>query len=310
MGTHPRFVADLQRIADNTERPPANSPPRSGPSDLLPSDTSTTSCGCCPHCSDVAEATSPPARLRTGDVCRIRHCDPSPERAGAPASRSPHIPTTPRLLRAAYRDGLTTAGTAAPAQRFRHREYPFRLAGTSRRSPPDLRVGTHVPAPSTRPPLATPGTSSSAWTAAVALGGPGAATASGSVMPRSIRLTRTWNTVVMMVEPPGEPVARTPAQPSRIVGAIELRGRLPSQSSIRCGATCRGEVEVGQLVEQESTSRHDHGVTAGLLDRQRVLHDVAPPVGDREVGGPPPVGQHQRRRRDGAPVVAAVGDAR
>ena len=83
---------------------------------------------------------------------------------------------------------------------------------------------------------------------------------------------------------------------SRIVGAIELRGRLPG-AGVRSGAVPMSrEVEVGQLVvEQESTSRHDHGVTAGLLDRQRVLHDVAPPVGDREVGGPPLVGQHQRR---------------
>ena len=42
-------------------------------------------------------------------------------------------------------------------------------------------------------------------------------------MPKSIRLRRIWNAVVMMVEPPGEPVARN-GLPwlSRIVGAIEL----------------------------------------------------------------------------------------
>ncbi len=56
----------------------------------------------------------------------------------------------------------------------------------------------------------------------------GAAIASGSVMPRSIRLTRVCSTVVMMVEPPGEPRASI-GRPclSTIVGDIELRGRLP-----------------------------------------------------------------------------------
>ena len=64
----------------------------------------------------------------------------------------------------------------------------------------------------------------------------GAATASGSVSPRSTRLTRVCSTVVMMVEPPGEPRAST-GSPRRVtmVGAIELRGRLPG--SIRFGSS-------------------------------------------------------------------------
>ena len=55
----------------------------------------------------------------------------------------------------------------------------------------------------------------------------GAAIASGSERPRSIRSNSTWATVPMMVEPPGEPTARN-GLPWRvtIVGAIEERGRL------------------------------------------------------------------------------------
>ena len=63
----------------------------------------------------------------------------------------------------------------------------------------------------------------------------GAATASGRVMPRSIRLTRVCSTVVMIVAPPGEPTAYAGLPSlSTIVGAIELRGRLPP--SIRFGS--------------------------------------------------------------------------
>ena len=56
----------------------------------------------------------------------------------------------------------------------------------------------------------------------------GAATASGSVMPKSRRSTRICATVVMIEAPPGEPRARK-GRPSRrtMVGAIEERGRLP-----------------------------------------------------------------------------------
>ena len=56
----------------------------------------------------------------------------------------------------------------------------------------------------------------------------GAATASGSVMPKSRRLTRICATVVMIDAPPGEPSARK-GRPLRrtMVGAIDERGRLP-----------------------------------------------------------------------------------
>ena len=56
----------------------------------------------------------------------------------------------------------------------------------------------------------------------------GAAIASGSVLPSSSRSSRTCDTVVMIIEPPGEPTARN-GLPClvMIVGDIELRGRLP-----------------------------------------------------------------------------------
>src|SRR4051812_7812563 len=65
----------------------------------------------------------------------------------------------------------------------------------------------------------------------------GAAIASGSVMPRAMRLTSTWSTVVMIVAPPGEPAARKGLPSlSTIVGAIELRGRLFGPGRLGSGA--------------------------------------------------------------------------
>ena len=63
----------------------------------------------------------------------------------------------------------------------------------------------------------------------------GAAIACGSDLPSSSRSTSTCSTVVMIIEPPGEPTAST-GRPRcvMIVGAIELRGRLPP--SARFGA--------------------------------------------------------------------------
>src|SRR6266545_3803926 len=56
----------------------------------------------------------------------------------------------------------------------------------------------------------------------------GAATASGRVMPKSRWLTRICRTVVMIMEPPGEPSATTGWPSARtIVGLMLLRGRLP-----------------------------------------------------------------------------------
>ena len=62
----------------------------------------------------------------------------------------------------------------------------------------------------------------------------GAAIASGRVMPRSSRLISVCRTVVMIVEPPGEPSARNglPLR-STIVGDIDDRGRLPAAGQVR-----------------------------------------------------------------------------
>ena len=75
---------------------------------------------------------------------------------------------------------------------------------------------------------------------------------------------RICRTVVMIVAPPGEPSARNGLpSASTIVGAIELRGRLPARAG--SGALPVGEVEVGQLVvEQEPAARHDDPGAAGL----------------------------------------------
>ena len=63
----------------------------------------------------------------------------------------------------------------------------------------------------------------------------GAAIASGSVAPRSSRSTRICSTVVMIIDPPGDPSARNGlAVPSTIVGLIELRGRLPPSTRLGC----------------------------------------------------------------------------
>ena len=78
--------------------------------------------------------------------------------------------------------------------------------------------------------------------------------------------------------------ARALARPGQVgVGGAALGGR---------------EVEVGQLVvEQEAAAGHDHGVAADLLDGERVLDHVAPPVGDGQVGGALAAVDAGRRRR-------------
>src|SRR5512132_782880 len=64
----------------------------------------------------------------------------------------------------------------------------------------------------------------------------GAAIASGRLAPSSRCSTRIWSTVVMMVAPPGDPMAST-GRPSRstIVGLIEDRGRLPGAGRLGSG---------------------------------------------------------------------------
>src|SRR4030095_7232516 len=69
----------------------------------------------------------------------------------------------------------------------------------------------------------------------------GAAIAWEMVMPRSTRFTIVWRTVVMMVDPPGEPSARNGLSSFRmIVGDIDERGRFP-------GAMRFGSVGLGGL---------------------------------------------------------------
>ena len=75
----------------------------------------------------------------------------------------------------------------------------------------------------------------------------GAATASGSVIPRSMRFMRICVTVVMIVDPPGEPTTnRTSPSSSTIVGDIDDRGRLP-------GSTMFGSVGFGRKLKSVSS---------------------------------------------------------
>ncbi len=56
----------------------------------------------------------------------------------------------------------------------------------------------------------------------------GAAIASGNDIPKSMSLTRICSTVVMIVEPPGEPTAKSNVPSfSTIVGDMLERGRFP-----------------------------------------------------------------------------------
>ena len=80
----------------------------------------------------------------------------------------------------------------------------------------------------------------------------GAAIASWTVMPRSIRLTSICRTVVMIVEPPGEPSARNGLPSlSTIVGDIELRGRLPGWMRFGSAASYTVEKSVSSLLSRK-----------------------------------------------------------
>ena len=127
----------------------------------------------------------------------------------------------------------------------------------------------------------------------------GSAIASGSDMPRSKRLTRICRTVVMIVEPPGEPSASTGR------AAAQHDRRATSTSAAACAAagefgSAGVEVEVGQLVvEQEAAAGHDDAAAAGLLDRERVGDDHCR-AGRRRSGGwcsGPRCGCRRRARR-------------
>src|SRR5690349_10492144 len=80
----------------------------------------------------------------------------------------------------------------------------------------------------------------------------GAATASGRVMPRSRRLVRVCRTVVMIVDPPGEPNARNglPCR-STMVGDIDERGRLPGWIRFGSAASYTAEKSVSSLFSRK-----------------------------------------------------------
>ena len=125
--------------------------------------------------------------------------------------------------------------------------------------------------------------------------------------PRSSRLTSICSTVVMIVEPPGEPSASN-GRPSSQHDRRRHRAARPlaRAGQVRVGRRALGgrEVEVGQLVvEQEAAAGHDDAVAAGRLDGQRVRHHVAPPVGDGQVGrrrAPRTASRGRRRPRPGS----------
>ena len=139
----------------------------------------------------------------------------------------------------------------------------------------------------------------------------------GSVLPSSSRSTSICSTVVMIIEPPGEPTAST-GRPCRvmIVGAIELRGRLPP--SARFGWSVESKLKsVSSLLSRKPAARHDDAVAARRLDRERVRDDEAAVVGDGEVRrrrallGEPTRGRAARSRRPRPAALAAVlGDQR
>ena len=112
----------------------------------------------------------------------------------------------------------------------------------------------------------------------------GAATASAMFMPRSITLTMTCSTAVMMRLPPGEPVTRNGLPSlSTIVGVIDDSGRLPGPGAlasksdeaegvrrIRLG----GEI-VEFVVEQNAGAVGDQTDAVKEIERVGVGHRVA-----------------------------------
>ena len=118
----------------------------------------------------------------------------------------------------------------------------------------------------------------------------GAAIASGSVIPKSMRSSRICRTVVMIVAPPGLPTARNGLPSLEHDRRRHARARPLAAGRAGSGRACRrvggrGRVEVGQLVvEQEPVVRDGDRAAGDLLDRARVAHDVAA-RGRRRRGG-------------------------
>ena len=133
------------------------------------------------------------------------------------------------------------------------------------------------------------------------------------------RSKRICSTVVMIVEPPGEPSARNGLLFfSTIVGAIELRGRLPPSARFGCVAESKLK-SVSSLLSRKPQPGTRMPGAAGRLDRERVGDDVAPLVrGDemrRRLGASSPLSPDASvaghvtgtGRPAGRPAVAAVG---
>ena len=83
----------------------------------------------------------------------------------------------------------------------------------------------------------------------------GAFTASWIVIPCSITLSRTWTSMVMMREPPGEPITMK-GLPSRVtmVGLMELKGRLPGAMALALPCTSPKRLGVPGLMVKSSIS--------------------------------------------------------
>ena len=80
----------------------------------------------------------------------------------------------------------------------------------------------------------------------------GAAMACSIVIPRSMRLNSICSTVVMIVEPPGDPSASQGSSSlSTIVGDIEERGRLPGWMRLGSLALYSAEKSVSSLLRMK-----------------------------------------------------------
>ena len=120
----------------------------------------------------------------------------------------------------------------------------------------------------------------------------GADTAAAMSMPRSITLTTTCSTVVMMRLPPGEPVTRNGLPSlSTMVGVIDDSGRLPGPGALASIAEqpvgvrrirLGGEI-VELVVEQDAGAVGDEADAVAEIERVGVGDRVAEAVDDGEM---------------------------
>jgi hypothetical protein len=141
-------------------------------------------------------------------------------------------------------------------------------------------------------------------------------------MSKSTTLETICATVVMMVEPPGEPVTRRtrPSGPSTMVGVMAESIRLPGLDGVRLALhqpelvrhpRLGGEV-VHLVVEQEPGAGHGDQVAVERVDGGGHGHRVAAAVDDRVVGGVLRLGPRAdlARHRSEAGLHAVEGVAR